>query len=686
MVLSKLDRSISYPELKRVDPSDLKKEANLYQIEFDTPKISKIEIIVAIGNAKNTFEDKNVTYFPIYLVKTNKKVMQIGLYEIESTNIAEYTDENNNLEVEKMGDPVIYTFVTTEMLKNLRLKPDKFISEMEKENGEEGEEDDISEAADDEEEEVQERGFLAEGEVVIPESRRDIFILTKGIPIPALLREETKKDAKAYKDRFRETPKSEWIEKFMQNDNYYILDNEGGGDCLFATVRDAFSQIGQQTSVVKLRTRLSAEATEELFQNYKRQYEDAMQSVVNDTQKIAELEAQHLDFKNKYNATLDREEKKKLTEAGKKIKEQRDRIIKEKLVSQRYAAEFKYMKKINDLESFKKRIRTCEFWGETWSLSTLERALNIKFIVLSYEAYKAGDKNNVLNCGQLNDTVLESSGSFNPDYYIMVEHNGYHYKLIGYKKKQIFTFEEIPYDMKVKVVDKCMEKDAGTFGLIPEFKAFKKELKGPDREKPRFEELSEAKIKGLYDDDIIFSFYESSSGKKLPGKGAGEKIPAEMVREFAELAAVPDWRRKLDNSWGQSFTLDGNRWETVEHYYQASKFKEHNREFYLSFALESGTPLSKNVDLARDAGSKKGINKETKELIRPVEVSVDPEFDDKVGEKALKDALYAKFSQNEDLKDMLLATKNAKLVYCKKCKEPKLAEELIFIRNALKKQ
>jgi predicted NAD-dependent protein-ADP-ribosyltransferase YbiA (DUF1768 family) len=685
MVLSKLDRSISYPELKRVDPSDLKKEANLYQIEFDTPKISKIEIIVAIGNAKNTFEDKNVTYFPIYLVKTNKKVMQIGLYEIESTNIAEYTDENNNLEVEKMGDPVIYTFVTTEMLKNLRLKPDKFISEMEKENGEE---DDISEAADDEEEEyeVQEKGFLAEGEVVIPESRRDIFILTKGIPIPALLREETKKDAKAYKDRFRETPKSEWIEKFMQNDNYYILDNEGGGDCLFATVRDAFSQIGQQTSVVKLRTRLSAEATEELFQNYKRQYEDAMQSVVNDTQKIAELEAQHLDFKNKYNATLDREEKKKLTEAGKKIKEQRDRIIKEKLVSQRYAAEFKYMKKINDLESFKKRIRTCEFWGETWSLSTLERALNIKFIVLSYEAYKAGDKNNVLNCGQLNDTVLESSGSFNPDYYIMVEHNGYHYKLIGYKKKQIFTFEEIPYDMKVKVVDKCMEKDAGTFGLIPEFKAFKKELKGPDREKPRFEELSEAKIKGLYDDDIIFSFYESSSGKKLPGKGAGEKIPAEMVREFAELAAVPDWRRKLDNSWGQSFTLDGNRWETVEHYYQASKFKEHNREFYLSFALESGTPLSKNVDLARDAGSKKGINKETKELIRPVEVSVDPEFDDKVGEKALKDALYAKFSQNEDLKDMLLATKNAKLVYCKKCKEPKLAEELIFIRNALKKQ
>jgi len=677
MVLSRLDRSISYPELKRVDPDDLKKEANLYQIEFETQKISKIDIIVAIGSAKNTYEDKNVTYFPIYLVKTNKKVIQIGLYEVESTNVVQYTDENNNLEVEKMGDPLIYTFVTRDMLKNLRLVPESFISEMEDDDEEEIE-DQLEEGKDAE-------VFLKSDEDIIPEIRKDLFVLTKGVPIPALLREETKKDSKTYKDRFKENGKTTWIELFMENDNYYILDNEGGGDCLFATVRDAFSQIAQQTSVVKLRNRLAEEATEELFQNYKRQYEEAMQSVIKDTRKIAELENAYQDFKNKYNATLDREEKKKLTEAGKKIKQQRDKVIKEKIVSQRYADEYKFIKKVNDLNAFKKKIRTCEFWGETWSLSTLERALNIKFIVLSNEAYRAGDKNNVLICGQSNDKILEAAGVFKPDYFIIIDHNGYHYKLIGYKKKQIFTFGEIPYDLKVKIVDKCMEKNAGLFSLIPEFKKFKEEIKGPSREKPRFEELSEAKIKGLYDDDIIFSFYESSSNKKLPGKGTGEKIPPEMIREFAELAAIPDWRRKLDNSWKQEFTLNGNRWETVEHYYQASKFKEHNREFYLSFTKESGTPLSMNVDLAIDAGSKKGINKQTKELIRPVEVSIDPEFDDKVGEKALKEALYAKFSQNEDLNTMLIATKNAKLVHCKKCKEGKLAEDLIIVRNSLKK-
>ncbi len=72
MVLSKIDKDVSYPELKRVDPDDMNLESNLYQIE-----VKDIEIIIALGNAKNTFIEKNIKYFPIYFVKYNKKVMQI---------------------------------------------------------------------------------------------------------------------------------------------------------------------------------------------------------------------------------------------------------------------------------------------------------------------------------------------------------------------------------------------------------------------------------------------------------------------------------------------------------------------------------------------------------------------------------------------------------------------------------
>ena len=113
MVVSKIDKNISYPEIKFVDPSDVKKATDLYEIEA-----KGVSIIIAVGSAKNTYEDKNITYYPVYLVKTDNKVIQIGLYEILSSNISNYTDEEGNLDVEQVGDPLIYVFVTKKMLEN----------------------------------------------------------------------------------------------------------------------------------------------------------------------------------------------------------------------------------------------------------------------------------------------------------------------------------------------------------------------------------------------------------------------------------------------------------------------------------------------------------------------------------------------------------------------------------------
>ena len=106
MVLSKIDSEISYPELKSVDTDDFKKEANLYQIEIDG-----IEVIIAVGNSKNTFEDKNILFFPVYLVKHNNKVIQIGVYEIKASEYISHLDDSNNLDVEKLNDPLIYHYI-----------------------------------------------------------------------------------------------------------------------------------------------------------------------------------------------------------------------------------------------------------------------------------------------------------------------------------------------------------------------------------------------------------------------------------------------------------------------------------------------------------------------------------------------------------------------------------------------
>jgi predicted NAD-dependent protein-ADP-ribosyltransferase YbiA (DUF1768 family) len=670
MVLSKLDSGVSYPELKSVDSGDLKSEANLYQLE-----IKEIDVIVAIGNAKNTFEDKNIIYFPIYLVKHNNKVIQIGVYEIKSSDYLSYLDDYNNLDVEKMSEPLIYSFATKEFINKIHLKPDVPLRRVEGIDKEEGEITESEEEKDDDDNDIEYNEYYE-----IPKERSDIFIMTKGIPLPPLLKEETKKQAKDYVDKYHEKPKDIWIEKFLKNNRYSITDNEGGGDCLFATIRDAFSSIGQQTSVNKIRKKLSNEATDAIFFGYKEQYDMYKSGLIRDTNDIKKLEIEYNVLKQRFTEIIDRNEQKMISSEAKKVKAEHDKLVEEKKVTAEMLQEYTFMKGIDTLESFKSKIRRCDFWADTWAISTLERILNIKLIILSSDLYKNGDVKNVLQCGQLNDTVLEQRGIFTPEFYIIIDHTGKHYKLISYKKKMIFKFSEIPYDIKKKITDKCMEKNAGPFAIIPDFQKFKAGTVKNIIKEAEYEDISESKLRGLYNDDIVLQFYSKSVGKPLPGKGNGEKMPNERLKEYSELATIPDWRKKLSNFWVQPFTLDNHQWASVEHYFQGSKFKQANPQFYLSFSLDSGTDLSKDPAMAKAAGT---TGKFKGELIRPFEVKVDTNFSGKRQTREIYNAQYAKFTQNEDLKKLLLATNDAKLTHFIKSAEPVVFDELMLIRDKI---
>lgn len=671
MVLSKLDSDVSYPELKSVDSGDLKMEANLFQLE-----IKDIDVIIAIGNSKNTYEDKNILYFPIYLVKHNNKVIQIGIYEIKASDYLSYLDKYNNLDIENMEDPLIYSFVTKEFLNKMRLQPEIPLNNIDKEEEEQEEEQE-----EEEEEQQDEEKIVVDYD--IPPERQDIFVKIKGVPVPPLLPEETQKQSKDNREKYHESPKDTWVDKIMKNRNYNIQDNEGGGDCLFATIRDAFSSIAHQTSVNKIRKKLAEEATQEIFDGYKEQYDMYNASMVRDTNKIKELANEYLLYKQQIAQTIDRNEQKAIVLQAKEVKAQHDRLVEEKRVSAAILKEYKFMKGIENLDQFKRVIRHCDFWADTWAISTLERMLNIKFIVLSSENYKAKDEKNVLQCGQLNDKVLEQRGRFTPDFYIMVDYTGSHYKLVGYKKKLIFKFSEIPYDIKKMIYEKCLEKNAGPFAIIPDFQKFKATQKKSVIKEAEYEDLTESKLRGLYNDDIIFQFYSKSVDKPLPGKGSGEKISNDRLREYSTLASIPQWRKKLSNFWVQPFSLDNHQWSSVEHYYQGSKFKKTYPEFYLSFSLDSGSDLSKDPAMAKAAGGKSGKYKG--ELIRPVEVSADSDFFGKRQKREMYAAQYAKFTQNEDLKTMLLATGDAKLSHFIRGKEPEVFDELMLIRDKIRK-
>ena len=712
MVLSKIDDEISYPETKKVNPEDLDKESDLYQIA-----VEGVDIIIAIGRAKNSFQTKNVTYFPVYLVKKNDKVLQIGVYEIKASNTMNLLDENSNIDPSKIDDPLIYTFVSKDMLNTLRMIPPAELEAQKSKKNKASDDKGASASKASASKALSSKALSSKAlsskatapasaqkitmadELVIPQERAGLFRIKKGMPILPSLSEETQAMAVKMRGKHKETTSDNWIVKFMNNPNYTLLDNEGKGDCFFCTIKDAFASIGQTTTVLELRKRVATEVTDEQFRYYRDRYDEYANSIRDDSNRIERLTEQFNELKKEFDKMPlndgNRERKMNIKKTTGEINAQIKRLKKEKATTMQNIKDYQFIKDIKSLNEFRKHVLKSEYWADAWVLSTLERALNIKFIILSLEMYKHGDMENVLNCGAVSPD--DSSTILAPEFYIMVEFSGNHYKTIGYKEHLIFTFKEIPYDIKTMIVNKCMERNSGTFSSIPDFNKFKSSLEkvgGATKkvdDSARFEELSQTKVLNLYDDDIVFQFYVHSNKSSVPGEGTNEKKPKrmDMSREFEDLMDHDDWRKKLDREWAQPFTVDDHRWNSVEHYYQAAKYKKDSPEFYLSLSLDSGTDLSKNVEMAKAISKKNGTYKG--KLIRPKEVKPDAGFYDAtngepVSNKELFTAQLAKFTQNEDLKKLLLATKRAKLTHFIRGKPPVLDENLITIRDKIVKE
>jgi predicted NAD-dependent protein-ADP-ribosyltransferase YbiA (DUF1768 family) len=297
-----------------------------------------------------------------------------------------------------------------------------------------------------------------------------------------------------------------------------------------------------------------------------------------------------------------------------------------------------------------------------------------------------------MNCGETN-IHIERKGSFMPTYYIMTTYSGNHYRLVSYKQKRIFTFSEIPYDVKILIVNKCIERNGGIYYYIPDFRNLKSRL-GIDVEtvNPKNRPVDIVATE-LYDPTIVFMFYSKSQKTAKPGKGSHETIPADRNGDFIPLSIIPDWRRKLDDEWTATngdplFSLDGLRWASVEHYYQAAKFRKRNPQFYKEFALNSGSEISKSVQYAKAAGSKSGRLAKTKDVeggvLRPKTIGIDPDFyEDDRNKKERAAAVQAKFTQNSEMGKLLKMTMPAKLTQFVHSGEPEEDVVLMQIRQTL---
>jgi predicted NAD-dependent protein-ADP-ribosyltransferase YbiA (DUF1768 family) len=463
-------------------------------------------------------------------------------------------------------------------------------------------------------------------------------------------------------------------------------------------------------------------------------------------------------------------EQKRLVEEGKVMKGRFDDLKTQLRETRELLKEVEFMKGVDSLAKLRLVIQTSTYWADTWAIGVIEKELNLKVILFSEESFQDGATTNVLLCGQLNEEVA----SFSPQYYVLSAYNGNHYQLITYKTRSIFGFEEIPYGIKILIVNKCLERNAGAYYVIPAFREFKREL-GIDadegapisfssqvslsndaedetegRERTPQEQADQYVQKSLdLNPEIVFQFHSNADVKKKPGKGSGERFPdvgsekksIALRTDFTALAAIPQWRRKLDDSWmgvskgnsktqespstgdneqetGVFQTPDGHRWASVEHYFHASKFRKTNPDFYLKFALDTEGEFSRNLKLARLAGEPFGTNEKTayksanekeqeeaevldkkygmvirpvktekkgggKEYKRDTKIKIDPDF---FGGRYLEErklALRSKFTQNMDLGVLLKETKNAVLVQYHLGKEPITDYPLMYVRSEL---
>ena len=127
--------------------------------------------------------------------------------------------------------------------------------------------------------------------------------------------------------------------------------------------------------------------------------------------------------------------------------------------------------------------------------------------------------------------------------------------------------------------------------------------------------------------------------------------------------------RELSNFWTAPFEVDGIRWASVEHYYQANKADDPEQVAWVRKAQSAG---------------------EAKRRGRRVRLRFDWE---RVKDKVMLTALRAKFGQHADVREVLLGTGDATLhedspddLYWGARGRDRLGELLMQVREELQKE
>jgi hypothetical protein len=227
MVRSKLNPDINYREYKQLERDDADYDACMYEIEL----LGK-EVRIAIGRGKT--EKAGIIYYPMYLINTDDRVSkQIGLFEIKADQASDVLDDDDDLDIDKLPHPSCIplsppacwrpTVVArrrhwnrNKFKKRARLKWKKWKNQFCRQSR------------------SRSKTKTKTNQDQEKEGADALRSKLKALNLPA----QTKDTALNQHAGSRKLPDEPWIQTHMQNSNFGITDNEAGGDCLFAVIRE----------------------------------------------------------------------------------------------------------------------------------------------------------------------------------------------------------------------------------------------------------------------------------------------------------------------------------------------------------------------------------------------------------------------------------------------------------------
>jgi predicted NAD-dependent protein-ADP-ribosyltransferase YbiA (DUF1768 family) len=590
MVRSRLDPSVNYTELKSIDPSD-SKETN-YRAPLYEAIVMGINTIISIGQIKNTFIEKNIVYYPIYLIKNDKVISQIGVYELFEETVASILDDEGDINLDKTPPPLIYSFVTKTLIQKAVFIPENPSAALAKGRAKPAlpkvtaSAAAAAAAAEDEDTESDEDIQAAiHASLVAPKD------VSKGpIKIPKRLPVQTMDQFDSELRNFRERPDQPWIQRYYINNEFNIVKSPVDSDSFFYAICDAIRSVypDRDINIINLREKLAGVISVEQYSAYKSLYDSFSLQLQRNRQRNEEIVAENQDLKTRLTGSQSLSEKKQIRERALVLKAENEELKEKREAIKDNMKYVNFMKGVHNIEQLRDVIRVGEGAGEfradEWAISALEIILNIKLIIFSKTDFhdnndKAFAMTNVIHCGKnvsksQKDFIVQEiekmksgkpkSGAmvaldepkgkgatglirtrdkyeFIPDHYIMLSETDKHYDLITYRETKMFTFAEIPYCVKLQITSRCLQgfELSGIYTNIPQFMLFMKEDMEATNKflmKDIESELADLdKSSNPHYNDSLRLVHHALSSNKMPGFAQGDVVSPTDMKGFMNL-------------------------------------------------------------------------------------------------------------------------------------------------------